>query len=1816
MVASHQMKPINNAVDSLVQGTNDTYGMTQQAVGGAANRVRSSAVNTTANAIGKTRRMNDGFAYNTDRHEPPYDEFDGNGISADYKYKAPAYSDFPEKPIRDAVMNCECHPTKGSFESQNRKGSQFGHSEGRFRYSDRRKGDFQKGGSNDNDALSLDSEKLNQLIELINQMPSRRNKIRPDEAQMECKLKEDEYNQKDGYRDDCTQTKGSKGRLRDKIFTSRKDLFKSSSNTSSSSSLSTTTTDSQSKFSFRLGGKTSDKEGKKFKWSKVNKKNENAECQEFADKKVSCAEIDMVPCMVPKMKCNCCSEFNGNCDCDDRFNRRFNGGFEEEMRGDCEEEMNEGFNGGFDQSRRSSRFYDEEVINDQDVNTRRRRRFSGDYDEKINDGFNGGMNSYRRNGMNDGVNKGMSDGFKGGFNNGMTGEGFNMKRSNGMKMASGGNMTGQMRENRRMGTGASAETNGLSSSLNALNEALGGIVNKLPLLKQRIGMNAGSGVMLANGFNNGFGGNLIGNTRLSRGFVGGQNLAMGANFGGMGFGMRNNFEPTGSYDDKFSGYGGSLEEIRNAQGGYTSAEVRYPSLPNWPLGNNRSNSLPPGGYRGGVGSNLNISGMNDYDYEIRYIEPDMKEYNRKVKEAKERAERKRQELIRQRDEEVARKRAEMEKQIEAEYERRKAEAKNQREAEIKARMSQAQEDIKRKEQYIMRAFTQKLKSIRDLETARRIKYERALAEANQRSQPLKQQFALTQLQIQELEAFKAQLQQQEVERRRVLDMLTKQLQAVSYIPAYKSDTGKEKVLLADFCQRMSAIKNREKKVLEDIGKRWALFEIKYSIASRRETTCSNAAEEDDQSSTTSSTIDANSITTAIDANTTPYGTVNELLPSLLRGNVGSAYRNTISAAAPMLSTTITKLLQSGYFNIAHDTSGTRLTLFCLCTVPMCIPTGCCMPYSSCCMAGSQFGHSEGRFRYSDRRKGDFQKGGSNDNDALSLDSEKLNQLIELINQMPSRRNKIRPDEAQMECKLKEDEYNQKDGYRDDCTQTKGSKGRLRDKIFTSRKDLFKSSSNTSSSSSLSTTTTDSQSKFSFRLGGKTSDKEGKKFKWSKVNKKNENAECQEFADKKVSCAEIDMVPCMVPKMKCNCCSVPKCVMVPCGEFNGNCDCDDRFNRRFNGGFEEEMRGDCEEEMNEGFNGGFDQSRRSSRFYDEEVINDQDVNTRRRRRFSGDYDEKINDGFNGGMNSYRRNGMNDGVNKGMSDGFKGGFNNGMTGEGFNMKRSNGMKMASGGNMTGQMRENRRMGTGASAETNGLSSSLNALNEALGGIVNKLPLLKQRIGMNAGSGVMLANGFNNGFGGNLIGNTRLSRGFVGGQNLAMGANFGGMGFGMRNNFEPTGSYDDKFSGYGGSLEEIRNAQGGYTSAEVRYPSLPNWPLGNNRSNSLPPGGYRGGVGSNLNISGMNDYDYEIRYIEPDMKEYNRKVKEAKERAERKRQELIRQRDEEVARKRAEMEKQIEAEYERRKAEAKNQREAEIKARMSQAQEDIKRKEQYIMRAFTQKLKSIRDLETARRIKYERALAEANQRSQPLKQQFALTQLQIQELEAFKAQLQQQEVERRRVLDMLTKQLQAVSYIPAYKSDTGKEKVLLADFCQRMSAIKNREKKVLEDIASIPLPRVVKPPLRVPSMQIPSPPPLMPTPPPMAPSMSFCPPSYGGMLVPPTFQCAFQLDAVCPTHLVAWQVVAVYLDVVMSLEEIFVHWRAANHVVHLDAASNPITATSPNVASRLGAVGHRNAANHPVVAPLRDANQLAAQGTNARMIRTAMTRLTANQ
>lgn len=48
--------------------------------------------------------------------------------------------------------------------------------------------------------------------------------------------------------------------------------------------------------------------------------------------------------------------------------------------------------------------------------------------------------------------------------------------------------------------------------------------------------------------------------------------------------------------------------------------------------------------------------------------------------------------------------------------------------------------------------------------------------------------------------------------------LAKQLQTVSHVPTYKPNASMEKDLLADFCQKMSAIKHQERKVLEEVGK--------------------------------------------------------------------------------------------------------------------------------------------------------------------------------------------------------------------------------------------------------------------------------------------------------------------------------------------------------------------------------------------------------------------------------------------------------------------------------------------------------------------------------------------------------------------------------------------------------------------------------------------------------------------------------------------------------------------------------------------------------------------------------------------------------------------------------------------------------------------------------------------------------------------------------------------------------------------------------------------------------------------------------------
>lgn len=232
--------------------------------------------------------------------------------------------------------------------------------------------------------------------------------------------------------------------------------------------------------------------------------------------------------------------------------------------------MNGGFNSGFDHGPRFSRYYDEGVNTEQDIKPRK-CRFSGSCDRRFDGNFNGGINGGFKGGPNIGMNSRFKNGinatFNGGFNNGMTGEGFNMGMGNGMKMGMGDNMADPMNGN-VLGMNSFAATNGLSNSLNALNEALSGIVNKLPLLNSGMGMNFGGGMMPTNGFNAGFGGMTTGGTMVSQGgFVRGQNSLMDPNFGRKGFGMQGNFGATSIYDDKFGGYGGSLEEIRNAQGG-------------------------------------------------------------------------------------------------------------------------------------------------------------------------------------------------------------------------------------------------------------------------------------------------------------------------------------------------------------------------------------------------------------------------------------------------------------------------------------------------------------------------------------------------------------------------------------------------------------------------------------------------------------------------------------------------------------------------------------------------------------------------------------------------------------------------------------------------------------------------------------------------------------------------------------------------------------------------------------------------------------------------------------------------------------------------------------------------------------------------------------------------------------------------------------------------------------------------------------------------------------------------------------------------
>ncbi|VDM17718.1 unnamed protein product [Hydatigera taeniaeformis] len=314
----------------------------------------------------------------------------------------------------------------------------------------------------------------------------------------------------------------------------------------------------------------------------------------------------------------------------------------------------------------------------------------------------------------------------------------------------------------------------------------------------------------------------------------------------------------------------------------------------------------------------------------------------------------------------------------------------------------------------------------------------------------------------------------------------------------------------------------------------------------------------------------------------------------------------------------------------------------------------------------------------------------------------------------------------------------------------------------------------------------------------------------------------------------------------------------------------------------------------------------------------------------------------------------------------------------------------------------VGLNSIAAINGLCASVNALNGALGGLSGSIG------SRNFGLGVGGINGF--------VGAGAINGG-VGGMNYDAGA------VGM------SGGMEDAFNGVGGS--RIAGRGGGYTG-------------------SISGGGAYGGTGvrssrvyggssGNLNLASSATYPrygtsnvgsaYDIRYIEPDMEEYRQRVREAEEDAERRRQQLIAKRDAEVAQKRQQAENEVARETARRKAEAERKRNEEVKRKIAEAECTRKQKEQELMQLFS--------------------LMEANQRGAPIRQQIAMTQRCIQEMEAYKAQIQAQ-----------GRQLESIC-VPAYHADTGSEKNLLAEFCQKLSVIKCEENEKIVAAENTPMP-----------------------------------------------------------------------------------------------------------------------------------------------------------
>ncbi|CDS37628.1 conserved hypothetical protein [Echinococcus multilocularis] len=359
----------------------------------------------------------------------------------------------------------------------------------------------------------------------------------------------------------------------------------------------------------------------------------------------------------------------------------------------------------------------------------------------------------------------------------------------------------------------------------------------------------------------------------------------------------------------------------------------------------------------------------------------------------------------------------------------------------------------------------------------------------------------------------------------------------------------------------------------------------------------------------------------------------------------------------------------------------------------------------------------------------------------------------------------------------------------------------------------------------------------------------------------------------------------------------------------------------------------------------------------------------------------------------------------------------------------------------------VGLNSIAAINGLCASVNALNGALGGLSGSIGNRNFGAGvgcMNGGFGVGGINGGMSGMYGDVCANAMNSG--IGGGMEDMTSRFGRGSFGTSRMIGGGGGYTGG-GAFGGARVRSSRVYGG------SYGNLNTSLSGQSREPVFPASYSRYGT-SNTGSA------YDIRYIEPDMDDYRQRVREAEENAQRRRQELISKRDAEVAQKRQQAEYEVAQETARRKADAERRRNEEVQKKIAEAHCTRKRKEQELMQLFCQKLKVLRDLEAKKRAQYERALAEANQRGAPIRQQIALTQRCIQEMEAYKAHIQAQECERKSHLAMLSQQLESIC-VPAYHADTGSEKSLLAEFCQKLSVIKCEENEKVAAAENTPMP-----------------------------------------------------------------------------------------------------------------------------------------------------------